>query len=224
MVKWLNYILRFFFGVLLLPVAIAVSIALYRQLISLEDIGSPQQIYFFYGIIAYSIFHLLIYRPAKLYIFSHELLHTVSSWLFGGKTKQFQITDKGGSVTTTKSNTFINLAPYLFPIYAILIWLVYFLFSFFYNLERYRNPFLFLIGLSLAFHIIFSAELLKTKQSDLVKSGYLFSISIIYIVNISIVAFALNLIFPSFSFVDFFKSSYQTVGDIYSFLFRHLFL
>ena len=224
MIRWISHALRFLFGVLLLPVAVAVSIVLYRQLISLEDIGSPQQIYFFYGIIAYSIFHLLIYRPAKLYIFSHELLHAVSSWLFGGKTKQFQVTDKGGSVTTTKSNTFINLAPYLFPIYTILIWLIYFLFSLFHNLERYTGPCLFLIGLSLAFHIIFTAELLKTKQRDLVKSGYLFSISIIYIVNISIVAFALNLIFPSFSFVDFFKSSYQTVGDIYSFLFRQLFL
>ncbi|MBI5050793.1 MAG: hypothetical protein HZC11_07990 [Nitrospirae bacterium] len=152
------------------------------------------------------------------------MLHTVSSWLFGGRTKQFQVTDKGGSVTSTKSNTFINLAPYLVPIYTILIWLVYLLLSLLYSLERYRNHFLFLIGLSLAFHIIFTAELLKTKQSDLLKSGYLFSISIIYIVNISIIAFCLNLIFPNFSFVEFFKSYYQITGDIYDFVFRQLFL
>lgn len=215
-------ILRTLLGFLFLPLVIASSRAFYSQL---SEIGklSKNQLYFFVGIGVYAILHLIFYKPAYLYVLGHELVHAFSTWICGGQVKSFRVSSTGGSVSTTKSNLFILLAPYFFPVYTVGLSLVYFIGSFFRDLTLYLPFFLFLIGFSLAFHLILTADSLRTKQSDILKTGYLFSISLIYIVNLAIVAFILSLIFSNVFFSVFLTSTLSHSKDIYLAIFKQLF-
>lgn len=215
--------LRFILGILLLPFSIGVSAALYGQLGNVHAL-SNYQLFFLYGIGTYIVIHLVFYRPVFPYVFGHELMHAISTWVSGGKVKSFKATSKGGEVKATKSNSFISLSPYFFPIYTIFVALAYSLSSLFFDVSRYVLIFIFLVGFSLAFHLIITIDFLKTKQPDLVKTGYLLSLTLIYIVNLSLLALILSLIFPDVSFVNFIQGSVQRALNIYAAVVKQFFM
>lgn len=215
-------ILRAFLGLLFLPIVVASSQTFRFQLSAIGKL-SKNQLYFFVGIGAYIILHLIFYKPAYLYVLGHELVHAFSTWICGGEVKSFRVSSTGGSVSTTKSNLFILLAPYFFPVYTIGLSLVYFIGSFFRDLTLYLPFFLFLIGFSLTFHLILTADSLRTKQTDTLKTGYFFSISLVYIVNLTVVAFILSLLSPNISFSVFLTSTLSRSKDIYLAIFKQLF-
>ena len=80
------------------------------------------------------------------------------------------------------------------------------------------------MGFTFAFHIVLTIDFLKTKQSDFLKAGYLFSICLIYIMNIIVMAFIFSLTFPDVVFLEFIKSSYVKSKDIYAAVLRQLFM
>jgi len=154
-----------------------------------------------------------------MYTFGHELTHALCAWASGGKVRSFRASWKGGGVITTKSNLFITLAPYFLPIYTVIISFGYFMVSLFSDLSKYVPQFIFLIGLSWSFHIVLTAHFIRMKQPDILKAGTLFSISLIYILNVTILALILSSLFPEVAFGDFLKSSYWQAAKIYSSIF-----
>ena len=84
--------------------------------------------------------------------------------------------------------------------------------------------FIFLLGMTLCFHIVMTIDTLKTRQPDLVKTGYLTSSILIYVINLTIVAGALGLLFYGFSFRSFIKNAYFLTVVIYENIFEQLFL
>ena len=62
-----------------------------------------------------------------------ELTHALWTWLMGGKVNRFKVTSKGGHVIVSKTNFLIALAPYFFPVYAVLVVAVFVIGKF--NLE-----------------------------------------------------------------------------------------
>jgi hypothetical protein len=154
-------------------------------------------------------------------VLGHETVHAGVAWLFGGRIKSFRVSEKGGSVGTDKSNIVIDLSPYFVPIYAIAITLVYFLIASSYRINS--ATFVFLIGFALAFHIISTIEIFKIRQPDIVKTGYFFSIVLIYILNIVTIALIFGLLFSSFSARKFFIDSWSASKNIYAALIRQLF-
>lgn len=215
--------LKFLFGLLLLPICIVTSIVLYSQLGSIQHL-SRNQVFFLLGVGAYIVIHLLFYQPTTIYVFGHELTHALCTWVFGGRVKSFRVTFRGGRVTTTKSNLFISLAPYFFPIYMVFLSCAYFGASLFTDLSKYIPQFIFLIGLSWSFHIVLTVHFIKMRQPDILKAGTLFSISLIYILNVTILALVLSLLFPEVTFGDFFRSSYWQTVEFYTSIFTKLFL
>lgn len=216
-------ILRFILGILLLPFSMGVSLALYQQLGKVHTLNN-YQLFFLYGVGTYVVLHIVFYRPAFPYVFGHELMHALSTWISGGKVKSFKASAKGGEVKTSKSNSFISLSPYCFPIYTILLALLYSISALFFDLGRYVLTFIFLVGFSLAFHLIITVDFLKTKQPDLIKTGYILSLSLIYMVNISILGLILSLIFPDISFLDFIQNSIQSAFNIYAAVVKQFFM
>ena len=215
--------LRFILGILLLPFTLGVSIALYQQLGVVRSLNN-HQLFFLYGVGTYIVIHLVFYRPVFPYVFAHELIHALSTWISGGKVKSFKATPKGGEVKTTKTNSFISLSPYCFPIYTIFLAAVYSISSLFFEVECYVLIFIFLVGFTLIFHLVITIDFLKTKQPDLIKTGYILSLTLIYMANVFILALVLSLIFPDISFINFIQSSVQKTNSIYSAIFRQFFL
>lgn len=218
-------IFKVIIGILLLPttVAITTSFAAQLGLIQIEEFqGLPA--YFLKGVIIYLIIHLILHKPNYLYVLGHEIAHAIATFICGGRVTSFRVSGRGGGVLTTKSNFFIALFPYFFPTYTIFFSLVYFLFSLFRDVSSYVPHFLFVVGFTLTLHLVMTIDALKVKQSDIFKTGYLFSVSLIYVLNLLLVSLILSLVFEEFSFASFFHATVERAGDIYYGIYEHLFL
>lgn len=216
----MNLVIKFMLALLAAPIAAAASIAFYKNFLLVKELSVSIN-YFIGGVVAYTVIHLLFYKPTFLYVFGHEAVHAGVSWIFGGKIKGFKVSKEGGSVATDKTNTIVELSPYFVPIYAIIVALIYFIVASSYRING--SIFVFLIGFTLAFHIISTMEVMKTKQPDFLKSGYFFSIVIVYILNILVISVIFSLLFPSFSMKGFFIDLFRSSRDIYMAVVKQLF-
>ena len=212
-------------GLFFLPIAASISITFYRQFGSLGMPWSIEQQYFTMGVITYCFIHLLIFKPSYIYVFGHESVHVLATWMCMGKVKSFKVSSSGGSVSTSKNNIFISLSPYFVPFYAILLAVAVYIANnvFLENSIPYKY-FLFFLGLTLSLHIVMTLDALKTKQPDLVKAGYLISAIIIFAVNMIIIAGILGLMTRGFSFTDFMTNAWNLTVVIYQRIFTQLFL
>ena len=216
-------ILRFIISILLLPVCVIVTISFYDGIFTIKDVSGPG-LYFILGALLYSVIHLLLFRLDFLYVFGHESMHAVATVFSGGKASNMKVSNKGGSVKTTTPNFFVMLAPYLVPLYTVIIAILYFILSFFIDITKYSSIFMLLIGFTLMFHLAYTAESIRDKQSDLIKTGYLSSISFIYVVNLIIVFLIVSLLFRGASFIDFISSIYVKTKYFYWLFWKQLFL
>jgi len=216
----LKLILKFIIGVLAIPLAFGVSIAFYNNLIHIKELANSLN-FFVWGIAAYAILHLLFYKPTYLYVLGHEAVHAGVSWVFGGRIKSFKVSKEGGSVGSTKSNAVIELSPYFIPIYAIIISVIYFAIASSYSING--SVFIFLIGFALAFHMISTIEVMKIRQPDIIKSGYLFSIVMVYALNIVVISLIFGLLFSSFSVKKFFIDTWHMSASVYFTALKQLF-
>jgi len=211
-------------GIATLPICVAASLVFYDEISTISAIAYLSHKYFLIGIITYLIVHAVVFKPAYLYIFGHELMHAIAALISGGRVLSFKVSSKGGSVGTTKSNFFIALAPYFFPFYTIVVALLFYIPKLIFNANPPYNIFLFLIGFTLCFHIILTIDFLKIRQTDLLHAGHFFSICIIYIINILIVGLIFSLLFDNMRYLEFAKEICLKSKDIYSGIFRQLFL
>ncbi len=216
-------VIKVLIGIFLLPAAAAASIAFTGQLNHIQKLsGNPA--YFLKGAGLYLIMHLALYKPNYFYVLGHEVAHSLATFICGGQVKSFRFSGRGGGVLTTKSNFFIALFPYFFPAYTIFFWLVYFLLSVFRDVSGLAPHFLFLTGFSLALHLVMTIDSLKVKQNDIFRTGYLFSISLIYTLNILLASLILSLVFKDFSLAEFFRALWQGTSNIYYGVYEYLFL
>ncbi len=119
--------------------------------------------------------YLLLPKPMWVYVFGHELTHALWTWLLGGRVKKFKASAKGGHVLVTRNNFVVALAPYFFPLYAALIVLVFVAGHWLWNWRPYIVWFHLLLGAAYAFHLTLTWHILKSRQSDIIEHGYLFS-------------------------------------------------
>lgn len=216
-------ILRFFVSILLIPACVALTASFYKGIISVKTV-SESGLVFILGALAYSLLHLLLFKLDFLYVLGHELTHAICTFFSGGKVLGIKVSGREGSVKTTTPNTFVMLAPYLIPGYTVFIAVLYFLLSFFFDVTRYSEVFIFLIGFTLMFHLAYTAQSAREKQSDLIKSGYLFSLSFIYMVNLLIVCFIISVFFKEVTFFDFLSASYERSKEFYYLFWKQLFM
>ena len=146
------------------------------------------------GAACWVVIYLLLPKPMWIYVVGHELTHALWAWLFGGKVKGFKATANGGHVVVTKSNFLIALAPYFFPIYTLAVVLVFGLGNWLWDWRSYRVWVHLLIGVSYAFHVTLTWHVLKTRQSDIIEQGYLFSGVVIWLGNALVLVLGIPLL------------------------------
>jgi hypothetical protein len=179
--KWLKLII----GIVLLPACVGGAWALERVVRS-----SGQADTFWVAAVAgagcWLSIYLLLPKPMWVYVFGHELTHALWTWLFGGRVKKFKASSSGGHVVVTKSNFLIALAPYFFPLYAMLVVVVYVVGSRLWGWQPYAVWFHLLIGVAYAFHITLTWHILKEDQTDISEQGYLFSAVVTLLGNLAV--------------------------------------
>jgi hypothetical protein len=138
------------------------------------------------GAACWLVVFLLLPKPMRLYVFGHELTHVLSTWLCGGRVKKFKIGATGGHVVVTKTNFLIALAPYFFPLYAVLTVVCFAVGHLIWGWQQLLVWFHLLLGAAYCFHVTLTAHILQTRQTDITSQGYLFSFVIIFLGNISV--------------------------------------
>jgi hypothetical protein len=189
MPKWLKTLL----AILLLPLCAGAVSALAKVL---RATGSADTFWvaFLGGAACWLVFFLLLPKPMLIYVFGHELTHALWTWLFGGKVKRFKVTANGGHVVISKSNFLIVLAPYFFPLYVVLLVLLFALGHLLFGWERNLPWLHLLVGAAYAFHVTLTWHILQTRQSDITSQGYLFSAVVIFLGNITVLLAGLPLL------------------------------
>jgi hypothetical protein len=187
--KWF----KAFVGLLLLPVCAGAAGALWRVA---RTTGHADTLWVALcsGAACWVVIYWLLPKPMWVYVFGHEFTHALWTWLFGGRVKKFKASSNGGHVVVTKSNFLIALAPYFFPLYAILVVAVFLVGQRFGNWRPYVVWFHLLLGAAYAFHLTLTWHVLKTSQTDITEQGYLFSAVVIFLGNITVLLIAIPLL------------------------------
>lgn len=192
-------LLKLAIGICLLPMVYAVTVVFSRELIKLEPQVAAA---FVWGIIGFLIVYLFIWEPAVFFKRGQRILEVIFRFFA----------------------PLVKAAPFVLPIYAILLFIAYLILTAFADMRGYAFSFLFAVGFSVALHLVFSAKTLRSKQGDSLKANYLFGFSWIYILDSLLLALFFNLAFENFSFISFFNGSCQIAKGIYTAVFNQLFL
>jgi hypothetical protein len=187
--KWCKLII----GVLLLPVCAGAGFALWRVV---RASGNADAIWVatLSGAACWVVIYLLLPKPMLAYVFGHELTHVLWTWVLGGRVKKFRASAKGGHVIVTKSNFLVALAPYFFPLYALMVLVVFLAGNWLWNWKPYAVWFHLLLGGSYAFHVTLTLHVLKNTQTDITDQGYVFSAVVIFLGNVSLLLLAIPLL------------------------------
>jgi hypothetical protein len=189
MPKWAKTIV----ALLLLPLCLGAVRTLW-SVVSASGSAQTAWVALLGGVACWIVVFLILPRPMWLYVVGHELTHAIWVWLFGGKVKKFKATSKGGHVVVSKNNFLIALAPYFFPIYAVLLVLVFLAGHLVWNWSALTPWFHLLLGAAYAFHVTLTAHVLRTRQSDISGQGYVFSAVLIFLGNVLVLMVAVPLL------------------------------
>jgi len=182
-------ILAFVVGIILLPVCFAMTetaVALVHAVTPSSVAGIPPSAWALGGgFILWIIIYFTIPLPVRTYVLAHELTHALWGAMMGAKIFRMKISKQSGSVTMSKSNFLITLAPYFFPLYTVLIIAGYYILSIFHDVGAYYLFWLGLVGFTWGFHFTFTISTLMQHQNDIREYGAVFSYAFIYLLNIA---------------------------------------
>ena len=139
------------------------------------------------GIAAFALCWAALSHPVRTYVLGHELTHALWGLLFGACPSDVRVGATGGSVRLTKTNFLITLAPYFFPFYTFVVVVAALITYAFLRPLPYLPLWMFLIGFTWAFHVLFTLETLTQRQPDVKLYGRMFSWTFIFLVNVAIV-------------------------------------
>ena len=192
-------IIKFLLGVCLLPFVYSSSVSFWNEFCLIDK---QLQNNLWSGVIFFLIIYLFVWEPAVIYNKGHRLLEIFFNFF----------------------KPLVKAAPYLLPIYTIVLFILYAILAATIKDARLIKYFIFLVGFTLALHLVFSAKTMRSKKGDFLKGNYIFGFSFIYVLNIGVLSFCLNLIFKEFSFVNFSNSTYSQAKDIFYVVFKQLFI
>ncbi len=191
--------LRLLLGLALLPMCWGVSRAFLDAIVVAAGASgwmSVEALSLLGGIAAFAMAWVALSHPVRMYVLGHELTHALWGLLFGARPSDVRVSASGGSVRLTKSNMLITLAPYFFPFYTFLVIVVALITYAFFRPLPYLPLWLFLVGFTWAFHVLFTLETLGQRQPDVKLYGRIFSWTFIFLVNVGIVLVWLALMTP----------------------------
>ncbi len=162
------------------------------------------------GIATFALSWMALSHPVRAYVLGHELTHAIWGLLFGAVPSKLKVSESGGSVNLTKSNMLITLAPYFFPFYTFVVIVAALVTYAFIRPLPFLPLWMFVIGFTWAFHVLFTLETLAQQQPDVKLYGRVFSWVFIFLANITLVLVWLAATTP------------LTFSQLRGFLMRHL--
>ena len=183
---------------LLLPLFIASTQALQAEILHF-DVTLQHDLWV--GLVSYFILYFFVYDLGFLYRFGQG----VTSFCF-----QFL-------------KPLVNFAPYVIPVYTIIVLIVLAILSAMNMKGEWRGLCYSMMAATFAMHIILTAKDLYQKDSSPGKPSYFFGMGFVYVIDVFFIALVMNMTLPGFSFVRFFQGLAETSFHIYKAIFTQLF-
>lgn len=203
--RWVKFIIALF----LLPMAWVMTHAFLILLANTaihDRFWLSEELWFFaIGILAWPIAYFGLPPLIWVYVFGHELTHALVIWMTGGSISSFHIGKDGGYVVSDRVNTWIALSPYFVPLYSVLAVVLFGLCGLFFDVWFFHKYLYFVIGFTWAFHFTFTCVMIPKGQPDLAYGGSLFSLTVIYIMNLLVLALLLIIVNPQVTWYGFAK-------------------
>lgn len=217
---WRNKLLKFAIGMLLLPACFALTLSAWqvaRQLaFGLRAHSRLIGFAFWGGYLLWLAIFVLLPRTTRTYVLGHELTHALWALMMGARVSGLRVSKSGGQVRTSKTNWVITLAPYFFPFYAMLFIVGFFIGHQLWGFERQMWLLFFLVGVGWSFHVTFTLfTLFTTNQPDVQSQGWLFSMVVIFCMNLLTILLTITLLSPQVSFAGMLSTVGQDLGLVY---------
>jgi len=191
--------LRLLLGLLLLPACWGLTRSLADAILVANGAStgiSAETLSLLGGIAAFGLCWAALSHPVRAYVLGHELTHALWGLFFGARPSDFRVAASGGSVRLTRSNVLITLAPYFFPFYTFVVIVAALITYAFLRPLPCLPLWMFLIGFTWAFHVLFTLETLTQRQPDVKLYGRIFSWTVIFLANVALVLVWLALTTP----------------------------
>ena len=217
--------------VMALPVAIGLLQGIEQQL----DIGSASWCTFLawtkWGFVTYLWVHILLYRPVAVFQFSHRLFSAMAVWLFGG---QVASTQHGGgkgvrggkgakSDGEAQGSPLVAFSPYVIPLYTVLMCAAGWMLRLWVARLYVDGPVSWLIGATIAFHWLMTADELQQQRSRWHLETYLLAVALIFTLTLLVGGACLPLAIPEFSFARALGDGLSHTHAIYTTILQRLF-
>ncbi len=193
--------LLFLLGFMMMPV----SIAFVRTLLSAEkELGSRSVLgmsaaggMFLVGFLLFGLLYIAFRIPSQPYVFAHELTHALFGLARGARVSKFRVKEEKGSVKVTEGGILVLLSPYFFPLYMVLVLILFGGLSLAFPLPgtTVGRFFAGCAGIAWGFHFCFTVNGMLQRQSDLEVYGFFFSFAFVLMMNL----LALCLVFVAIS-------------------------
>jgi hypothetical protein len=211
-------------GILLVPCCVAVTVTFLHQLGIMGRGGGLLRDWRFLclalGFILWLLVYLVMPPPMRVYVFGHELTHAAVGLLMGARVRRFQAGAKSGQVTLSRTNFLITLSPYFVPIYCVLAMLVFLAGDLMFDWQRYLPALCILVGAGWGFHLTYTVQTLMREQSDVTRNGWLFSMTLIYWMNLLVLGLLLAAITSRGRVWTFARLLWQEHLDVWTWLLR----
>jgi hypothetical protein len=170
------------------------------------------------GLAGFFFFFILFFifgPPVRSYIVEHELSHILFALLSGVRIKKVVIGKSDGYVKTEKVNLLIALAPYSLPLYTLCIFIVFKLIMLVNRSALVSLVFYFILGTTMAFHIITTIHYLQLDQPDLKRYGYFTSLVFIFTWSLVVLSLILALLYTRVELLYYLQVSAMHAMDFY---------
>jgi hypothetical protein len=211
--RWVKFIVAMF----LIPLCAILSqtfFTAFARAAMTQRLWAGQEFWFFsLGVVLWLIAFFGLPRPIIIYVFGHELTHALWVVLMGGRVSRFKVGRDGGHIVTNRSNFFIALAPYFFPLYSILAIAIYGALGLFNNVQPWGKLLYAVIGATWAFHFTFTCWMIPKSQTDLREHGTFFSLTVIYLMNLLLLIVMLIMASSQITFAGFGADILTNIGN-----------
>ncbi len=225
--------------VVMVAVLVPLAIGLFTGGMEQLSVGSPSGAtggaWLWWGFVTYVGIHLLLYRPVSVFRVSHRMFSTLAVWLFGGQVASVEgaaggpkgksaKAEKDGAGEKSQGSTLVAFSPYVIPFYTILVCVASWVLRQWVERGVLDGATNFLIGLTIAFHWLMTADELQQQRDRWHIETYLLAIGLVFVVTLVVVALSLPLAIPEFSFVRALSDGWANTQAIYTTLIHRLFL
>jgi hypothetical protein len=160
------------------------------------------------------------------YVFAHEMSHLITARAFGAHIFDWHVGADGGWVDTNKSNVWISLAPYIVPLYSLVVLVVYGVAGLVTQLDAATSLAIgglvmplnvsailsYLLGFTWCFHFTYTLRVLQIEQSDVNRNGGFFSGFLIILFNLAFVVALFIETSIEITWMDAFQSSWNGIS------------